>query len=116
MGYSLATGVLDALGGKANIGNLDACITRLRVSVKKIDVVDKNQLKKLGAAGIMTVGDNLQIIFGPKSDQLKSQIKEIIDGVIDMAAEIPIIELHEHRIYKADKESILKLKEEINYE
>jgi len=79
-GYSLATGVLDALGGKENIGNLDACITRLRVSVKKIETVDKNQLKQLGAAGIMTVGDNLQIIFGPKSDQLKSQIKDIIDG------------------------------------
>ncbi len=81
-GYSLATGVLDALGGKGNIGNLDACITRLRVSVKKIDQVDKNQLKKLGAAGIMTVGDNLQIIFGPKSDQLKSQIKDIMDGKV----------------------------------
>jgi len=81
-GYSLATGVLEALGGKVNIGNLDACITRLRVSVKKIDQVDKNKLKSLGAAGIMTVGDNLQIIFGPKSDQLKSQIKDIMDGKV----------------------------------
>jgi len=81
-GYSLATGVLEALGGKENIGNLDACITRLRVSVKKIDRVDKNKLKKLGAAGVMTVGDNLQIIFGPKSDQLKGQIKDIIDGKV----------------------------------
>jgi len=81
-GYSLATGVLDALGGKENIGNLDACITRLRVSVKKIESVDNNKLKKLGAAGVMTVGDNLQIIFGPKSDQLKSQIKNIIDGKV----------------------------------
>lgn len=81
-GYSLATGVLEALGEKGNIGNLDACITRLRVSVKKIDLVDKNKLKALGAAGIMTVGDNLQIIFGPKSDQLKSQIKDIIDGKV----------------------------------
>ena len=81
-GYSLATGVLDALGGKENVGNLDACITRLRVSVKKIDLVDKTKLKNLGAAGVMTVGDNLQIIFGPKSDQLKSQIKDIIDGKV----------------------------------
>jgi len=81
-GYSLATGVLDALGGKENLGNLDACITRLRVSVKKIEVVDKNKLKQLGAAGIMVVGDNLQIIFGPKSDQLKTQIKDIIDGKV----------------------------------
>lgn len=81
-GYSLATGVLDALGGKTNLGNLDACITRLRVSVKKIDLVDKAKLKQLGAAGIMVIGDNLQIIFGPKSDQLKSQIKDIIEGKV----------------------------------
>lgn len=81
-GYALATGVLEALGGKSNIGNLDACITRLRVSVKKIDNVDKNKLKNLGAAGVMTVGDNLQIIFGPKSDQLKTQIKDIIEGKV----------------------------------
>jgi len=91
-GYSLATGVLDALGGKGNISNLDACITRLRVSVKKIDIVDKNKLKKLGAAGVMTVGDNLQIIFGPKSDQLKGQIKDIIEGKVAATyetAEVP---------------------------
>jgi len=81
-GYSLATDVLGALGGKENIGNLDACITRLRVSVKKIDLVDKNKLKKLGAAGVMIVSDNLQIIFGPKSDQLKGQIKDIINGKV----------------------------------
>ncbi len=81
-GYSLATGVLAALGGKENLGNLDACITRLRVSVKKIEVVDKNKLKQLGAAGIMVIGDNLQIIFGPKSDQLKTQIQDIIDGKV----------------------------------
>jgi glucose-specific phosphotransferase system IIBC component len=81
-GYDLASGVLRALGGKENIGNLDACITRLRVSVKKIGNVDQNKLKGLGAAGVMVIGDNLQIIFGPKSDQLKTQIKEIIDGKI----------------------------------
>ncbi len=47
--------------------------------------------------------------------QLKSAIKEIIEAVIDKCAEVPIIEIHEHRIYKADKESILKIKQEIDY-
>lgn len=89
-GYGLASGVLQALGGKENIGNLDACITRLRVSVKKIATVDQTKLKNLGAAGVMTVGDNLQIIFGPKSDQLKSQIKDIIEG--------KVAEIHEDTI------------------
>ncbi|WP_373898649.1 glucose-specific PTS transporter subunit IIBC [Haloimpatiens sp. FM7315] len=81
-GFELATAVLAALGGKSNIKNLDACITRLRVSVNDIKKVDKNQLKSLGAAGVMEVGNNIQAIFGPKSDQLKSQIKNIIDGKI----------------------------------
>jgi glucose PTS system EIICBA or EIICB component len=72
--------VLQAMGGKENISHLDACITRLRVSVNEISKVDKDRLKKLGAAGVLEVGDNIQAIFGPKSDTLKSQIKDIIDG------------------------------------
>ncbi|MGG7076866.1 glucose-specific PTS transporter subunit IIBC [Clostridium sardiniense] len=81
-GASLATEVLRALGGKENISNLDACITRLRVIVNDISEVDKEGLKALGAAGVMEVGNNIQAIFGPKSDILKGQIKEIMAGKI----------------------------------
>lgn len=77
---SLAADVLAALGGKGNLTHLDACITRLRVSVKDIGAVKKDRLKGLGAAGVMVVGDNLQIIFGPKSDILKTQIQGILSG------------------------------------
>ncbi|WP_282201319.1 glucose-specific PTS transporter subunit IIBC [Collibacillus ludicampi] len=76
----LAVGVLAGLGGKENIKHLDACITRLRVSVHDIKKVDKEALKRLGAAGVLEVGDNIQAIFGPKSDQLKEQIKQVIAG------------------------------------
>jgi glucose PTS system EIICBA or EIICB component len=72
--------VLEALGGKDNIAHLDACITRLRVSVHDIQQVDKERLKKLGASGVLEVGNNVQAIFGPKSDTIKSQIKDIMDG------------------------------------
>ena len=72
--------VLEAIGGKENISHLDACITRLRISVNDIEGVDKERLKKLGAAGVMEVGNNIQAIFGPKSDTLKGQIQDIIDG------------------------------------
>jgi PTS system D-glucosamine-specific IIC component len=77
---SLAADVLQALGGKNNLTNLDACITRLRVSVKNSSEVNKDRLKTLGASGVMVIGDNLQIIFGPKSDILKTQIQDIIAG------------------------------------
>jgi PTS system D-glucosamine-specific IIC component len=43
-------------------------------------MVDKNRLKKLGASGVLEVGNNIQAIFGPKSDTLKSQIKDVMDG------------------------------------
>lgn len=81
-GASLAAEVLRALGGKENIGNLDACITRLRVIVNDVSKVNKDELKALGAAGVMEVGNNIQAIFGPKSDILKGQIKEIMAGKV----------------------------------
>lgn len=76
----LAADILQALGGAANITALDACITRLRVSVAAVARVDQHQLKELGASGVMVVGNNLQVIFGPKSDQLKTQIQTIMAG------------------------------------
>ncbi|MBW8348320.1 glucose-specific PTS transporter subunit IIBC [Bacillus sp. IITD106] len=72
--------ILQAMGGKENISNLDACITRLRVEVNDQNQVDKNRLKQLGAAGVMTVGNNIQAIFGPRSDSLKHQMSEIMKG------------------------------------
>lgn len=76
----LASEILVALGDKENLKSLDACITRLRVQVKDINKVDREKLKELGAAGVMVVGDNIQAIFGTKSDTLKSEINEIISG------------------------------------
>ncbi|MCY6957685.1 glucose-specific PTS transporter subunit IIBC [Clostridium brassicae] len=84
-GSELAEGVLKALGGKENIAKLDACITRLRVSVNDIKNVDKEELKNLGASGVMEIGNNIQAIFGPKSDQLKNQIKDVIAGRVPTA-------------------------------
>lgn len=72
--------VLAALGGKENITHLDACITRLRVAVNDAKNVDKERLKQLGAAGVLEVGNNIQAIFGPKSDTLKGQIQEVMEG------------------------------------
>ena len=56
------------MGGQSNITDLDACITRLRVQVNDIENVNKEELKKLGAAGVLEVGNNIQAIFGPKSE------------------------------------------------
>lgn len=75
----LAANILNAVGGKQNIAHLDACITRLRISVNDSKNVDKNRLKKLGATGVMEVGNNIQAIFGPRSETIKGQMKDIMD-------------------------------------
>lgn len=72
--------ILSALGGGDNIAHLDACITRLRVEVKDKAYVDKTRLKKLGASGVLEVGNNIQAIFGTRSDTIKSQISDIMKG------------------------------------
>jgi glucose PTS system EIICBA or EIICB component len=70
-----AAAILKAIGGKDNIRDLDACITRLRLSVFNDALVNEARLKELGAAGVMRAGGgNFQIIFGVESDQLKDQI------------------------------------------
>ncbi len=74
--------VLGYLGGKENITNIDACITRLRVGLVDIKKVNKEALKGLGAAGVMEVGDNVQVIFGGKSDNIKNDILDITEGRI----------------------------------
>ncbi|MGE8081320.1 glucose-specific PTS transporter subunit IIBC [Peribacillus loiseleuriae] len=91
---SLPVQILDAMGGQGNIVHLDACITRLRVSVNDVKNVDKDRLKKLGAAGVLEVGDNIQAIFGPRSETIKGQMKDIIDGKTSRRVEsVPVEEV-----------------------
>ena len=83
---SLPSKVLHAMGGQSNIAHLDACITRLRVEVNNKNMVNVDTLKSLGASGVLTVGNNIQAIFGPMSDQLKHDMTRIIKGeVVDTA-------------------------------
>jgi glucose PTS system EIICBA or EIICB component len=86
---NLPSNILSALGGKENIAHLDACITRLRVEVKNKANVDKNRLKKLGASGVLEVGNNIQAIFGTRSDTIKSQIQDVMNGRTPVTTSIP---------------------------
>ena len=84
--------VLDAMGGKENIKHLDACITRLRVEVNDKSKVDVEGLKALGASGVLEVGNNMQAIFGPKSDQIKHDMARIMNGDITKPSETTVTE------------------------
>ncbi|ADH98592.1 glucose-specific PTS transporter subunit IIBC [Salisediminibacterium selenitireducens] len=81
--------VLKAMGGKDNITYLDACITRLRMAVHDTEQVDKERLKQLGASGVMTIDKNIQAIFGPRSETIKGQMRDIINGKAPEAYEDP---------------------------
>ena len=70
--------LIPAFGGDDNIEHVEACITRLRVSVADVSKVDQAGLKKLGAAGVVVAGSGVQAIFGTKSDNLKTEMDEYI--------------------------------------
>lgn len=71
----LAKGVLEAIGGEENVEDLDACITRLRMTLKDDGKLDQDRLKKLGASGVIRVGPgNYQAVFGTRSELLKERI------------------------------------------
>jgi len=74
----MSKNLVAAFGGKQNIENLDACITRLRITVKDINLVNKDELKQLGAAGVVVSGNGVQAIFGTKSDNLKTDMEAYI--------------------------------------
>jgi PTS system glucose-specific IIC component len=69
-----------AFGGRKNITALDACITRLRVSVADPKLASVAKLKALGASGVLTVGNSLQAIFGPRSENLKTDMQIYLQG------------------------------------
>ena len=78
-GNSQAERIIGLLGGKENIILVDACMTRLRVTVKDPEkVADLAAWKAEGALGLVKKGDGIQAVYGPKADVLKSDINDIL--------------------------------------
>ncbi len=86
--------IIHLLGGKENISDVDACMTRLRVSVKEPSKVgSEEEWKKAGAMGLIVKDNGVQAVYGPKADVLKSDIEDLLDS----GAEIPpIVETTAH--------------------
>ncbi|MFC0309564.1 N-acetylglucosamine-specific PTS transporter subunit IIBC [Gallibacterium trehalosifermentans] len=67
-----------ALGGSANIKEIDACITRLRLILVDRNKIDENKLKALGSKGNIKLGDNaLQVILGPEAEMVADEMKKL---------------------------------------
>ncbi|WP_343188067.1 PTS glucose transporter subunit IIBC [Buchnera aphidicola (Ceratoglyphina bambusae)] len=75
---NIANKIVKSLGGKKNILNLDACITRLRITVIDMSKVQTKKIKSLGASAVIISGSGIQAIFGTKSDNIKTEIDEYL--------------------------------------
>jgi PTS system N-acetylglucosamine-specific IIC component len=75
---SKAEQLIAAFGGRENLVNVDACITRLRMDVADKSKVDQARLKALGAAGVIEVGNSVQAVFGTQAEALKNDILDVL--------------------------------------
>ncbi len=73
-----ANKLISYLGGKDNIINAECNLSRFKVILKDVSIVDKDGIQKLGAKGIVEIDNQLKIIFGKDAKQLKKYINEIL--------------------------------------
>lgn len=73
-----ANAIITGLGGESNIKDVDACATRLRVSVNQSDLVNKEELTKTGAKGVVASGNGIQVIYGPEVTGIKNEVEEAL--------------------------------------
>ena len=75
----LAIVLLEALGGRGNVMYVDNCITRLRIELKDLDLVNEQQILAIGATGIVKVGkSSIQIIIGTKVGFIADSLNDIL--------------------------------------
>ncbi len=75
----LALDIIEAFGGQENMADVDACMTRLRVTVlDETKVAEDKEWTKLGASGVVRKGKGIQVVYGPKADVIKSDIIDIM--------------------------------------
>ncbi|QPK80571.1 PTS glucose/sucrose transporter subunit IIB [Schaalia sp. ZJ405] len=72
-----AESILAAVGGWDNISTIEACITRIRLEVRDDEKVDDNALREAGAFDVITVGDHVQVVMGPQTEDLVEEIEKL---------------------------------------
>ena len=80
---TLSETIMNGLGGKANIADVDCCATRLRVTVKDSSRVTDGILKSTGASGVVHKGTGVQVIYGPRVTVIKSNLEDYLEKMPD---------------------------------
>ena len=75
-----AATIIAALGGEENLVDVDNCATRLRVTVKDGEKVDKDTLKQTGSTGVIIRGNGVQVVYGPQVSVIKNEIEEVLEN------------------------------------
>lgn len=75
---ALSEAICNGLGGKKNISDVDCCITRLRCTVHKPELVNQALLKQTGASGVICKGQGIQVVYGPKVPNIKTNLEEYL--------------------------------------
>ncbi len=88
--------ILNGLGGRKNVVDVDCCITRLRCTVNKPELVNEGILKKTGAAGVIKKGQGVQVIYGPTVPNIKADLVAYMPSA-------PDVEYHEEESGAKDK-------------
>lgn len=78
---SISALIINGLGGKENIKNLDCCATRLRITVFNAEKVDDAMLKQSGAAGVIKSGEGVQVVYGPRVSVIKSELEDYLESI-----------------------------------
>ena len=76
---SVSETIINGLGGKDNIKNLDCCATRLRITVYNSELVNDAMLKQSGAAGVIKSGEGVQVVYGPRVSVIKSELEDYLE-------------------------------------
>lgn len=90
--------ILNGLGGKKNVVDVDCCITRLRCTVNKPELVNEALLKKTGAAGVIKKGQGIQVIYGPTVPNIKADL-------VAYMATAPDVEYHAEAVEEVKEEA-----------
>ncbi len=83
---SRAAEILDGLGGRENLSDIDCCATRLRITVKDPERVNDAKLRATGASGVIKKGNGIQVIYGPKVTVIKSELEELLGHIEEVDA------------------------------
>ena len=84
----LSRQIMLGLGGKANISDVDCCITRLRCTVHDAAKVDQDLLRQTGASGVICKGQGVQVVYGPRVSNIKSDLEAYLASPASDKAEM----------------------------